>query len=303
MTAGLAAAAARERSALQVSMLAAFAMAGLGIGVGLLAASQMILFDGIYSFLGIALTWMALRASRLVDEGPTPRYPFGRESLTPLVIGVQGMALLVTCVYAAVDALLTIRDGGSEVSLGWAVLYGVASFAVPLAVWWWLRTAAPGSELVAAEATQWRVGGLLGLGLLVGFSVVLALQGTAREGWASYVDPAMVLVASLVLLPTPLRMLRDTLAELLERTPPAPVREPVKLAVEEVRRQYGLSEPYFRLNKMGRKLYVEVDFVVDPTMSVGEADEVRRAIRDRLATLPYDLWLNVELSADESLVA
>jgi cation diffusion facilitator family transporter len=296
-------AAARERQALVASMAVAFALAVLGVVVGLLTASQMILFDGIYSFLGIALTLLALRVSHVVEEGPTPRYPFGRESLTPLVIGVQGMALLVTCVYGAVDAVLTILDGGSQVALGWAVAYGLVSFFVPIAFWWWLRRAAPGSELVGAEAAQWKVGGLLGLGLLGGFSVVLVLQGTSKEGWADYVDPVMVLVSCVVLLPTPLRMLRVTLWELLERVPPSPVREPVKAAVEEVRAEFGLGAPYLRLNKVGRKLYVEADFLVDPSMTVGEADAVRRAIRDRLQQLPYELWLNVELSADETLVA
>jgi divalent metal cation (Fe/Co/Zn/Cd) transporter len=69
----------------------------------------MVLFDGVYSLIGLSLSGVALWASRTIAAGPVPRYPYGRESLVPLVITLQGVALAATCVYAAVDTALTIR--------------------------------------------------------------------------------------------------------------------------------------------------------------------------------------------------
>lgn len=289
-----------ERRALRVSIVAAGVLGAIGITVGLIARSQMIVFDGVYAVLGIALSWMALRALRLVDAGPTVRYPFGREALTPLVIGIQGLVLLAVCVYAAVEAVGTIRDGGSPVSPGPAVAYAVASLAATVAVWWWLRAPAARSEMVAAEAAQWFAGGALGLGMVVGFGAMLAAIGTDWEGPSRYLDPAMVIATCILLLPTPVRMIRRAVIELLEGSPPAEVRRPVYEVVEAVRAEFDLPEPLVLMTKVGRKLYIEVDFVVPPEVTVGHADRIRTELRTRLDELPLELWLNVELTADES---
>ena len=87
-----------------------------------------------------------------------------------------------------------------------------------------------------------------------------------------------------MLVPTPLRLLRSGTVELLEGEPPAEISDAVRATVEEVRQRFGLDEPIVRLHKLGRKLYVEVDFVVEPgEWDVSEEDEVRRAVADGLA--------------------
>ena len=103
-----------ERRSLGLSVLCGFVLAVVGIAIGVGTGSQIILFDGFYTFLGIGLSWMAMRVSFLVASGPTSRYPFGREALTPLIIGVEGVALLATCSYAGFKAVLTIVHGAVD---------------------------------------------------------------------------------------------------------------------------------------------------------------------------------------------
>jgi predicted Co/Zn/Cd cation transporter (cation efflux family) len=58
-----------------------------------------------------------------------------------------------------------------------------------------------------------------------------------------------------------------------------------------------------RATKLGRKLYVEVDFVVQPGhWDVSDEDDVRRGVLAALAPLGFDVWANVELTTDPSLV-
>jgi predicted Co/Zn/Cd cation transporter (cation efflux family) len=289
-----------ERRALLVSMAATTALGALGVVWGILAGSQIVLFDGMYAIVGIGLTWLSLHASRLVSGGPTARYPFGREALTPLVVTIQAVALLATCIYGSVAALLTIVAGGSDVTAASALAYGVVSLVAATVVWMRLRARAARSELLAAEATAWRAGAALGLAMVVAFGVVLALEHTDARDWGHYADPALVIVASALLVPTPLRMIRTTLVELLEGAPDLDVQAKVRDAVTEVRRAHGLDEPYLRLAKVGRKLYVEVDFVVaGREWLVEDADAVRGDLLQRLeSSLPYDLWLNIELTGD-----
>jgi predicted Co/Zn/Cd cation transporter (cation efflux family) len=53
------------------------------------------------------------------------------------------------------------------------------------------------------------------------------------------------------------------------------------------------------MSKLGTKLYLEVDYVVEAgRWDISDADRVRRALTDRLAALPWTVWLNVDLSTD-----
>jgi predicted Co/Zn/Cd cation transporter (cation efflux family) len=216
-----------------------------------------------------------------------------------LVIAVQGMALLGTCLYAIVTSIQSILDGGSEVDAGSAALYGLITTVGALAVWFHLRRYAAQSELVGAETAQWAAGWLLSLGMLVAFGAVLLLEGTSYDAIARYVDPVLVLVVCVAFLPAPFRMVRTTVVELLEGAPPADVQAPVRAVVDEVTAEFGLREPVVRMSKLGTKLYLEVDYLVEAgRWDVSDADRVRHALRDRLARLPYTVWLNVDLSTD-----
>jgi len=76
----------------------------------------------------------------------------------------------------------------------------------------------------------------------------------------------------------PLSLLRTALTELLEGAPPTHVQEPVHAAAAIVRERHGLDVPDIRMSKVGRKLYVEVVFLVECGHSdVDAEDAVRRA--------------------------
>ena len=287
-----------ERSALSLSIASGFVLAALGIVIGISTGSQIVLFDGFYTFLGIGLSWMARRVSLLVASGPSTRYPFGREALTPLIIGLEGVALLATCIYAAFNSVLTITHGGIRPPSGWGVAYALVAMAIPGAIWWYLRRVARHSELVAAEATQWLAGGLLGSGMLVGFLFAHLIATTSWSRVAHYVDPSLVIIASLLFLIPPIRMIRTTFFELVEGSPDMDLQGPARDAVNEIGVQFGLGEQHLRMTKIGRKFYVEIEFEVEPEWNVRQSDQVRRALARRLEALPHDLWLTVEFTAD-----
>ncbi len=291
---------AREHRALGVSMFYGIVLAAVGIAIGVVTGSQIILFDGFYTFLGIALSWMAMRVSRLVASGPTSRYPFGREALVPLIIGVEAVALLATCAYASFNAVLSILHGGDTLTSGWGVGYAIVSLLVPTSVWWWLRRMASDSELVRAEATQWLTGGALGSGMIVAYTLAHALAGTTWKPATHYLDPSLVIVACLIFVAPPLKMIRTTFIELVEGSPDSDLRGPADEAVNAVSTTFGLAQRNLRMTKIGRKFYVELEFTVEPSWTVEQSDLVRNALAERLDALPHDLWLTVEFTANPS---
>ena len=292
-----------ERSALAISLSGTLLLGILGVFWGLAVGSQVVLLDGVYGALGVVLSGLSLYASRLVARGPTARFPFGREALAPLVVGVQAVALGGICAFAAVAAMQTIVAGGSQVEAGWALVYAAVSTAISIGVWLALRRPAATSDLVRAEAIQWLSSIGLETAMLLAFVAMLGLQRTSWQAAALYIDPVLVLVVCIAILPAPVRMLRGTLRELMEGAAPEEIQRPVRAAVSEVSQEIGLGEPLLRIAKLGSKIYVEVDYLVEPGhWDTSDEDRVRHGLNERLRDLPYVFWLNVELTTDPALL-
>lgn len=292
----------RERLGLRVSLLVTFTAGLVAIVWGLLANSQIILFDGIYAFLGAATTGISMVAARISQRKPTVHFPFGMEAVVPLAVGLQGAALLGAILYAALEAVRVIMEGGSEVAAGAVASYGGFSALVATLTWLWMRRADPTSDLLTAEAHSWWASAILSFVILGGALGALALRLIGFHAIEPFIDPALVLVAAVVLLPTPLGMLRLMLREMLEGSPSRSVMAEVESAVTTAVAPFHLPAPSLRVNKLGRKLYVDADFLVEGDWDIAEEDEVRRAVRDGLANLPYNVWLSVVLTLDPALM-
>jgi cation diffusion facilitator family transporter len=283
------------RSTLLVSIVATAAIGVVGVIWGIVGGSQMILLDGVYAVIGIVVSFLLLGASTLADVPPSRRFPYGRSGATPLVIGIQGLVLAATLVYAAVEAVFVIVDGGSDIAAGWGIAYAALATASSMIVWLWLARRAGSADVLVSEATAWKVASLRGVGMIAGFGVLGLLEDSRWDAAAPYVDPVMVLVTCVVFLPAPYRMVRTTVDEVMEAAPASSVRVPVIEVIEAVAAQYELDTPAIRLSKLGPRLYVEVDVAVGADVTIELQHQVRLDLEQRFALIPYDVWLTLEM--------
>lgn len=66
----------QEQRVLKLSIAATVLVAAIGFFGGMLARSQAILFDGIYSLVDVALTLVALAVLRLMAREQSPRFEY-----------------------------------------------------------------------------------------------------------------------------------------------------------------------------------------------------------------------------------
>ncbi len=139
--------------------------------------------------------------------------------------------------------------------------------------------------------------------MLLGAVVAVSLAGAGLDGVVRFVDPVLVLVACAMLVLVPIRLIRSGMNELLEGAPSLELSSAIHVAVASVQDTYGLPQPTIRSGKVGRKLYVEVDFIVRGSdWDVSGEDRVRRAIIAALEPLGFDVWAYVALTADPDLI-
>lgn len=291
-----------EARALRLSVYASLLVGVVGVVWGLVADARIVLFDGIFTIFGTALSGLSLLASWAAGLEPDERYPFGREAVIPVAIVVQGAALTATLFYAAFDSISLLLAGGTDAAPASVVGYGVLTLVVAIAVMLGLPRLAPQSELAAAEADQWKAGALLSAIIAVGAAAATGADALGWDAVVRYADPVLVLVAVAVLAPVPWRLLTSGGREILEAAPPAEVSRGIEAEARRVAGEFGLGEPIVRATKLGRRLYVEVDFLVGAgEWDVSEEDKVRRSLIAGLDPLGYDVWANVELTTDPDL--
>ena len=298
----------RERRLLLLSIWAAAGFAVFSSIWGIVTGSSMIVFDGLYSFVAIGLSGLAVLALRFVRRGPDERFPWGREAAEPLVVILKATTLGALCVYAAVAGVVDLLRGGRDVEFGWAVVYALIATAASLTVGLVLRRGTksespvgPGTDLVRSEAAEWLGDALLSAGVLVGFLAALILTARGRSDLAAYVDPAMVVLVSVAFLVVPFRLVIGGTREVMSMSPPARVQSELRACVDEVKKRFGIQESFVRAAKVGGRMDIEIDFVLGPestVVTVADSDEVRSDLHERLAALGYERSVVVTFTTD-----
>jgi predicted Co/Zn/Cd cation transporter (cation efflux family) len=289
-----------ERRALRTSILVSIGFAVVAVVWALLAKSEAILLDAVFTPLYLLMTFGSLIVSLIVAKGPSRTFPFGRNALAPLFVIGQAIILIGALAYAILEAVRVILEGGTEVAGASLLAYGVLSGLVSLITWRALLRMAHDRPLVKAEAAGWFSAVPGSAAVAVGGVVVLLVGGAV----APYVDPTLVIIVSLGLLVIPVDLLRRSIRDVQTARPDPELAAQVETVVENVRASEGLPEPILRAGRLGAILDIALAFVLPPGAGdIACQDRVRRAVREGLADLPYDAWITVEFGYDAELFA
>ena len=149
----------KERMALKISLAGTIFVATLGIGYGLYVGSNAILLDGMFSFLSMGMTGLSLYTAYLVSKPDDEQFQFGYAHFEPLINVVNGLLILVTCLFAFVTGIQTIMQGGHDIILGDAIVYAVLSTVSCFSIYFFETSIARSvdSELVRVDSQEWLV--------------------------------------------------------------------------------------------------------------------------------------------------
>lgn len=106
-----------EKGILTISVYSAVVFSVAGVLLGILSMSQMILFDGLYSFISVVLSLLSLGAAQYIRKNDFQRFPFGKEIIEPIVLIVKYTVILVLCSGAFISAAVSFIHRGKGNSL------------------------------------------------------------------------------------------------------------------------------------------------------------------------------------------
>ena len=296
-----------ESHALRASAWGYLFMALLGGTFFYLAQSEAILFDGVYSFISLLMTFLAQRVSQLVKTPYTESFHFGFAHFEPMLNVVRILLILAIVGFAAASAIAALLSGGRALNADIAVIYGIIAASGCLAMAWRQHRAAreATSPILAVDAHNWLIDGILSSGVAVTFIFAYLLHDSSYADWVSYIDPLLVVVMVVLILPVPLRTLRENLREVLMQAPSPDIQAEIRERIEHAVKPAEGEEIYIRMLPVGRFLYLQAHLLLHadaPLRGIGECDALRERIHESIADLHPQLSLDVIFTADRRWV-
>lgn len=301
-----------ESGVLRVSVAVTVAIATFGVGFGLLSGSFSILFDGVYSLVDASMSLLALAVVNLIraythetsamGRRLKERFTVGFWHLEPMVLGLNGVLLIGVSAYAFFNAVTLILDGGRDLEFGFAIVYAVVTVIACAAAALIERRANRRlrSAFISLDVRAWVMSASITSALLIAFCLGYAAEGTAYQWLSPYVDPVVLALVCLVIIPLPIGTVRQALADILLITPPdlkAHVDETARAAVAK----HGFLSFRAYVAKVGRAQQIELYFIVPasaPARRIGEWDAIRDEIGIALGPDNPDRWLTIIFTGD-----
>ncbi len=300
-----------EAVILKRSLVAILLVSVLGIGFGIYSGSFAILFDGVFSLVDAAMTVLSLFVARLITRSTTEkglpehlhrRFNMGFWHLEPMVLTLNATILLAVMIYAIFSAAMSLFSGGRTIEFGPAMIYAVVVVMISVAMAWHEHRANRkiGSDFVKMDVHGWILASGVTAALLIAFAIGIKLDGTAYAWLAPYVDPAVLLLVCLVLLPVPIATLRRAVAEVLLMTPDDLLAR-VEQVASGIVTEEGFTGYRAYVARVGRGTQIELYFIAPLSLAPRRLEEWD-ALRDRVGALiggdPRHRWLTIAFTTD-----
>lgn len=300
-----------EESILRVSIAATIIVAVVGIVLGLMARSSLIIFDSIYEMADVFMTYLALLVARLIHastsggglrEKLAERFTMGFWHLEPIVLALNGILLMAAAIYALINAADSLLAGGRHIMFGYAVLFAAFSIAIEATLAWVVKRANKTirSDMVALDAKSWTMSAMMSVAYLLAFGFGYVVQYTPWHPIVPFIDPVVLILVCLVLIPLPVATVRRALSDILLVTP-ADLMEHVENVAEKMVQRYEFDDYFAYVARVGRGRQIELYFLVPvgwPAKTLEEWDRIRDEISEKIGNDTPHRWLTIVFTTD-----
>ncbi|WP_419678236.1 cation diffusion facilitator family transporter [Aliarcobacter lanthieri] len=300
-----------EQSLLRISIFSTILLAIVGIIFGLLARSSTIIFDSIYGMIDAVMTTLALIVAKLITNSTSKdfinnklekHFTMGFWHLEPIVLGVNGILLIGAATYAFINAIDSFLIGGREILFGYAIVISSISIVIELSLGLLIKKANKEikSEFLNLDSISWLISASMSLGYLIAFSFGYIAQNTNLQWITPYIDPLVLIIVCIFIIPMPFKTVRQALADILLVTP-SELKSQVDKVAQHIVNKYEFE--YFRayVARVGRGKQIELYFIVPkswPAKRLEEWDFLRDEIEKELGKDDPDLWLTIVFTTD-----
>ncbi len=287
----------KEQQLLQISSFCALGIGLMGLSWGVVVHSNAILFDGFYSLLSTLLSFGALYVGRLVLQEEDRVFQFGRNQIEPIFILFRSIVFISLSVYSLVLNTSILLKGGRYIPPEHVLVYAVVALVCSSFVFFKLNSSKKQmySVVIDVETLQWKTNAFLSACILIVFGAGWLFHDLPLYCKIKYyIDPALVVVLSLLVVGYPLKAFKKNLKELMLIAPNDSLEKEVNRITEELVKHHGFEDYRVRVVRSGRKYFIDVNILVDAAWdikSVSSLDTIRNQFYHQVDKSGLEPWV------------
>ncbi len=290
----------KEQFVLKISLYCAVILAIFGITYGIYTGSKAIIFDGLVAFLSTILILLSVITSKFIYKEDDDIFQYGYMRFEPMVNLFKSLILLILCAYALINGIQEILDGGYEVKFDKAMLYSFFSMLLSIGIWLYTAYQAKilSSPLISVDSLEWFIDSVLYMGGFLVFGAVWLFDKESQTIWARYLDPALLVLLSMILAVMPLKVFIKNLADLV-MVAPKDMDDKIDTLLQNISKKYNFSDYDTHVAKSGRFFMIEVNILMGESFKIQNIDEmdlIRDEIEQGLDIPSYKIWLSVSFT-------
>ncbi|MCM1984528.1 cation diffusion facilitator family transporter [Lyngbya confervoides] len=253
-----------EKFALRLSLFGSLGATILAFAFAFGSRSGAIMLDGFYSLVTLSMSLLTLKVADLLERGRSPQYQFGYYGFEPLINTIKGIIVLSVTLFALVSAVEALIYGGRPLEVGSAFVFALLSTVICAAMGLTLSRFAHRlqSPLLAVDARDWRIDTLISGAIAIAFGLGWMMSGTAWVFLVPYIDPLLVTVLALVVVPIPVRTVLEGVNQLLAGAPDPELETAIRSKLQQVCEDYPICQTEVQMAQIGRVLCVSVQVLV-----------------------------------------
>lgn len=295
-----------QRLLIQSAVLTAL-VAISGTIMGVAANSNAILLDGITAFIGVVIKLMMLITSHLVMRETSKRFQFGYWQFEPLVLIVEGSFSMLIIFYGFFSGVSDLLGGGHSMKFGMAVFYAFIFTIADTAYYLYVRNINKrlNSNLLHFDNISWSIDAALEAGILLSFLIGWSIEQTEWARFSVYVDPIVLIVLSLQMLPAALKILIPSLKQIMGWAPMA-LHNRIQYIMDDFMARYGFIDYVSSIQGYGNVKIIEIDILVPKDykyQTIVELDRIRNEIDETIGGKPSEKWVTISFTATKRWMA
>ena len=250
---------------------------------------------------------MMLMTAKLIARETSKRFQFGYWQFEPLVLAVEGFFILLIVIYALSSGITDLISGGRHVDFGPAIYYAIFFTVADTIYYLYVRRINKSlqSNLIKFDNVSWYVDALLEAAILISFVVAIMLEGTEYADWAAYIDPIVLIVLAVQMIPSAFRIIIPSVKQVLGWAPTS-LHNEVQKIMDRFMEKYNFKDYVSSVQVYGNTRIIEIDILVRknfPYQTIAEIDAIRNEIDQEIGGNPSEKWVTISFTGTRKWMA
>ncbi|MDU5233056.1 cation transporter [Negativicoccus succinicivorans] len=274
---------------------------------GLLTNSHAILIDGIFSFVAVIIKILMIMTSRLTTRESSKKFQFGYWQFEPLVLAAEGGFTLIIVVYAFLNGMISLFSGGNAMNFGLAIIYALTFTFANMGYYLYVHRVNRKlkSSLIHFDNMSWLVDACFAASLFISFGLAYLLERTQYAHYGVFVDPVILIILSLTMMPVALNILGPAVSQVLGMAPEG-LHEKVHEVMDDFMVRYRFKDYVSSVQRYGKISFIDIDILIPksyPIQEVGDLDRIRDEIDKALGGKSVRKWLTITFTTSRRWMA